>query len=529
MMSNEAKEGARRGNGLWVQAVIFDLDGVITDTAEAHADAWKQMFDEYLADLEQRRGEPMARFDPETDYRQYVDGKPRYDGVRSFLESRGIVLDTGSPDDPPERETVCGLGNRKNDLYREFIDRGGVKVYPEVPGFVRRLKSKNIKVAVISSSKNCERVLAAAGIADLFAVRVDGEASAALGLEGKPAPDIFLKAAEELGVAPERAVVVEDAIAGVRAGRRGGFGCVVGVDRTGSGRLLEEHGADRVVRELTEIDIDAAPHRRWTTELPSATDRIGEILLRPEDRKTALFLDYDGTLTPIVERPEQADLSPEMRAILKELAGRCTVAIVSGRGLKDVQERVALDNLYYAGSHGFEIDGPGQDRIRNERGSEALPALNAAENELRSRLADIHGALVERKKYSLAVHYRRVAPEQAETVANTVDEILEGHDGLRKGHGKKVFELQPDVDWDKGRAVLWLMERLGLHSEAVRPIYIGDDVTDEDAFRVLQEQGVGIVVHGGEERTSYARYGLVDPEEVLTFLENLSVAISGGE
>jgi alpha,alpha-trehalase len=528
-MNDEKADRSRRNIGHWVQAVIFDLDGVVTDTAEAHADAWKQMFDEYLADLEQCRGETLARFDRETDYRQYVDGKPRYDGVRSFLESRGIVLDTGSPDDPPERETVCGLGNRKNDLYREFIDRGGVKVYPEVPGFVRRLKSKNIKVAVISSSKNCERVLAAAGIADLFEVRVDGEASAALGLEGKPAPDIFLKAAEELDVAPERAVVVEDAIAGVQAGRRGGFGCVVGVDRRGSDRLLDEHGADCVVRELTDLDVDTVPQRRRTSKLPSALNRIGGIIRWLEGKKTALFLDYDGTLTPIVERPEQADLSPEMRAILKKLAGRCTVAIVSGRGLKDVQERVALEGLYYAGSHGFEIDGPGQDRIRNEKGSEALPALNAAENELRSRLADIHGALVERKKYSLAVHYRRVAPEQVEMVANTVDEILERHDGLRKGHGKKVFELQPDVEWDKGRAVHWLMERLGLHGEAVRPTYIGDDVTDEDAFRVLQERGVGIVVHGGEERSSYALYGLVDPEEVLTFLQNLSAAISGGE
>jgi alpha,alpha-trehalase len=230
-----------------------------------------------------------------------------------------------------------------------------------------------------------------------------------------------------------------------------------------------------------------------------------------------------------VERPEQAVLSSEMRAILKNLSKRCTVAIVSGRGLKDVQERVALESLYYAGSHGFEIDGPGQERIRNEKGFEALPALNAAENELRSLLTDIHGALVERKKYSVAVHYRRVASGQVEMVENKVDDVLQRHSGLRKGYGKKVFELQPDVEWEKGRAVIWLMERLGLRGEAVRTIYIGDDVTDEDAFRVLQKRGVGIVVHGGEERHSYARYGLVDPGEVLTFLQNLSAAISGGE
>jgi trehalose-phosphatase len=293
--------------------------------------------------------------------------------------------------------------------------------------------------------------------------------------------------------------------------------------------LLDEHGADRVVRELTELDVDTLPHRRMTTELPSAMNRIGEIIRRPEGQQTALFLDYDGTLTPIVERPEQADLSPQMRAILKKLAERCTVAIVSGRGLNDVQGRVALEGLYYAGSHGFEIDGPGQERIRNEKGCEALPALDTAENELRSLLTDIHGVLVERKKYSVAVHYRRVAAGQVEMVASAVNDVLQRHSGLRKGHGKKVFELQPDVEWDKGRAVLWLMERLGLHGETVRPIYIGDDVTDEDAFRVLQERGAGIVVHGGEERSSYACYGLVDPEEVLVFLQNLSAAISGGE
>ena len=258
-------------------------------------------------------------------------------------------------------------------------------------------------------------------------------------------------------------------------------------------------------------------------------NRIGGIIRWLEGKKTALFLDYDGTLTLIAERPEQADLAPEMRAILKILAERCTVEIVSGSGLKDVQERVALEGLYYAGSNGFEIDGPGQERIRNEKGSEALPALNEAENELRKHLTDIKGALVDRKKYSVAVHYRRVAAGQVEVVENKVDHVLQRHSGLRKGRGKKVFELQPDVDWDKGRAVLCLMERLGLNSEAVRPISIGDDVTDEDAFRVLQERGAGIVVHGGEERSSYARYGLVDPEEVLTFLQNLSAAISGGE
>ena len=527
-MRDEKTDRTTRKIGQWMQAVIFDLDGVVTDTAEAHALAWKRMFDDYLEILGQREGKPYRRFDSEEDYLRYVDGKPRYDGVKSFLESRGIEIDTGSPDDPPRHETICGLGNRKNEIYQEFIDKGLVKVFSAAVRLIRQLKSKKIKTAVVSSSKNCQKILAAADIEDLFDARVDGEVSEKVGLAGKPAPDIFLKAAEELSVSPEWAVVVEEAITGVEAGRRGGFGYVIGVGPTGRGRNLEDHGADRVVDDLSEVDFDTILQRRRTSKLPSAINRIGEIISWLEGKKTALFLDYDGTLTPIMERPEQAVLSPQMREILKTMAERCTVAIVSGRGLKDVQERVALEGLFYAGSHGFEIDGPGQERIRNEKGSEALPALNEAENELRRLLTDIQGALVERKKYSVAVHYRRVAAGQVEMVENKVDNVLHRHSGLRKGRGKKVFELQPDVDWDKGRAVLWLMERLSLHSEAVRPIYIGDDVTDEDAFRVLQKQGVGIVVHGGEERHSYARYGLVDPEEVLKFLENLSAVISGG-
>ena len=214
-MSEEKTDRTTRNIGQWVHAVIFDPDGVITNTAEAHARAWKQMFDGYLETLGQRKGKPYRRFDRGKNYLRYVDGKPRYDGVSNFLESRGIEIDTGPPDDPPRRETICGLGNRKNETCQEFIDKSLVKVFPAAVRLIRQLKLKKIKTAVVSSSKNCQKVLAAADIEDLFDVRVDGKVSAELGLAGKPAPDIFLKAAEELSVSPEQAVVVEDAIAGV--------------------------------------------------------------------------------------------------------------------------------------------------------------------------------------------------------------------------------------------------------------------------------------------------------------------------
>lgn len=513
----------------WARAFIFDLDGVVTDTAEAHAAAWKEMFDEYLQTLETRSGESFGRFDRDRDYLTYVDGKPRYEGVKSFLESRGIRLGRGTPDDPPERETVCGLGNRKNQLYQEFLEKGDITVYPEAPSFIRRLRSNGIKTAIVSSSKNCEKVLKTAGLSDLFDTRVDGEVSEARGLKGKPDPDIFLEAAGELNVPPQQAVVLEDAISGVQAGRSGGFGCVVGVDRTKGGRDLAAHGADLVIGDLSEIRLGREPRRRNTAGLRSALDRSAEIGRWLNEGNPAVFLDYDGTLTPIVERPEDAKLDDSMRDTLKALAAKCTVAIVSGRGLADVRERVGLEEIYYAGSHGFEIDGPGRRRIRNEKGTEALPELEAAEEALQNRLKDIRGAQVERKKYSIAVHYRRVAEEQAPEVETIVDEVLADYDGLRKGRGKKVFELQPDIDWDKGRAVAWLQEKLGLGGKDARPVYVGDDVTDEDAFAALQEHGVGIVVHGGEDRRTHAGYGLAGPEEVRRFLRGLTPLIDGGE
>ena len=234
-------------------AVLFDLDGVLTDTAKVHAACWKRMFDDFLRQRAAEYDEPFRPFDIATDYKLHVDGKPRFDGVRSFLESRGIHLPYGDPDSPPNNETICGLGNRKNEMVKEALESEGVEAYEGSVAFIRHLRSQGIKTAVVSSSSNCESVLRSVGIADLLDVRVDGEVAARLGLAGKPAPDSFLKAAEELGVAPERTVVVEDAISGVQAGRNGGFGLVIGVDRKGDAEALWENGADIVVPDLAEM------------------------------------------------------------------------------------------------------------------------------------------------------------------------------------------------------------------------------------------------------------------------------------
>jgi beta-phosphoglucomutase family hydrolase len=236
-----------------VRACLFDLDGVLTETATVHAAAWKRMFDEYLRSRAARTGEQFVSFDPVGDYGEYVDGKPRSDGVRSFLASRGIELPEGEPDDPPDRETVRGLGNRKNELVLRLIREQGVKAYPGSVRYLEAARDAGLRRAVVSSSSNCRDVLVAAGIEDYFEARIDGVVAEREHLNGKPAPDTFLAGARALSVGPDEAAVFEDALAGVAAGRAGRFACVVGVDRVGHAEALREHGASIVVRDLAEL------------------------------------------------------------------------------------------------------------------------------------------------------------------------------------------------------------------------------------------------------------------------------------
>jgi beta-phosphoglucomutase family hydrolase len=236
-----------------ITTCLFDLDGVLTQTAKIHAQAWKEMFDAFLRDWSERNGVPFEEFDRPTDYDEYVDGKPRLEGVRSFLESRGIHLEMGSPADPPEAETVHALGTRKNDLVLELIRQQGVEPYEGSVRFAEAARDQSLRRAVVSSSTNCEEVLVAAGIDHLFEARVDGVVAERERLAGKPAPDTFLAGARLLGAEPAEAAVFEDALAGVEAGRAGAFGWVVGVDRTGQAEALRRRGADIVVQDLSEL------------------------------------------------------------------------------------------------------------------------------------------------------------------------------------------------------------------------------------------------------------------------------------
>jgi beta-phosphoglucomutase family hydrolase len=236
-----------------VTACLFDLDGVLTQTAKVHAAAWKQMFDEYLRRRAEQRGEEFVEFDLHDDYDEYVDGKPRYDGVRSFLASREIELPQGSPSDDPSQETIDGLGNRKNELVLKIIQDQGVEPYEGSVRYANAARDAGLRRAVVSSSTNCRDVLEHAGILDLFEEIVDGVVADREHLKGKPAPDTFLAGALAVGVEPKQAAVFEDALAGVQAGRAGSFGYVVGVDRVGQAEALKSHGADIVVGDLAEL------------------------------------------------------------------------------------------------------------------------------------------------------------------------------------------------------------------------------------------------------------------------------------
>jgi alpha,alpha-trehalase len=250
--------------------------------------------------------------------------------------------------------------------------------------------------------------------------------------------------------------------------------------------------------------------------LPSALDHLSEIVSQARERQLAVFLDYDGTLTPIVSRPEQATLSHSTRETLRELANLAAVAILSGRDLDDIRRLVDIDGIVYAGSHGFDIAGPRG--LRKQVATEFLSIIDLAEKELKETLAGISGALLERKRFSIAAHYRNVAGTDVTKVEQAVNKVAADHSELRKIDNKKVYELQANVNWNKGKAVVWILESLG---DGRFPVYIGDDVTDEDAFHALRQRGAGIVVGENLQRTA-ALYVLKAPLEVERFLRELT-------
>lgn len=514
--------GQRETKIYGLEAAIFDLDGVVTKTARIHMKAWRQMFNDMLSKRDDVTGAKKKM--TTADYRKYLDGKPRYQGAESFLLSRNIKLPFGKPDDDPAKETVCGLGNKKNMIYRSLLKKESIEVFQDTVSQIKLWRSHGLKTAIVSSSKNCELILEKTGLTDLFDVRVDGIVAEEHNLKGKPSPDIFLEAAKELDVSPSKAAVFEDAISGVRAAEKGKFAFVVGISKDDNYSQLLEHGGDMVISDFHELNLYDNPNIEtyFTQEIPNVFSEKSSLTVILEKKTPVIFLDYDGTLTPIVKHPNDALLSHEMRQTIDNLSEYYKIAIISGRDMDEIKGMIQLDNIIYAGSHGYRISGPGGLSMEYKAAVKLLPDLVKIKQYLVKKLEKkIKGIQIEGKRYAVAVHYRNVAEEDVSYISGVVDDVVKKYRKFIRSGGKKIFEIKPGLSWNKGKAVNWILKNLKLSPENdVLPIYLGDDVTDEDAFKALVDKGIGILV-GSHDKLSNARYRLEDVYQVKLFLQFL--------
>jgi len=375
----------------------------------------------------------------------------------------------------------------------------------------RRLHEAGVATAVYSAGRQCEHALRAAGIAELF-----GAIAEAPGPGAKADAAVLMLAASKLGVAPERSAVVEGTGAEVEAACRGGFALVIGVGRGGHADELLRCGADVVVPDLAHVEVRIGDKRR--SQRPNALDSYGELIGVVGGRQLFLCLDYDGTLSEVVADPDAATLVDGAAEALEHLAAQCPVAVLSGRDLADIRDRVGLPGIWYAGSHGFDLIGPDGSHHQYDAAAAAVPVLERAAADLREELSQISGALVEHKRFAVAVHYRNVAAEHVGEVVAAAHRHGQRH-GLRMTSGRKVVELRPNIDWDKGTALAWIRDRVHQMGRVV-PMYIGDDLTDEDAFDAIRFNGIGIVVRHDEDgdRPTAAGFTLRNPTEVRDFV-----------
>lgn len=381
----------------------------------------------------------------------------------------------------------------------------GVTVVDSTVKLVRKLHDAGVASAVYGLRPGGQQLLKAAEIDDLFGACAEG------GL-GSVLADLI----GELGVRAERSIVVDNDGAGVAAAHEGGFAVVIGVDRAGNADKLRSCGADVVVADLEEVSVRRGDRRM--SELPDAVKSYGQLIGVLDARDPVLFLDYDGTLSPIVADPGAATLVEGAAEALQSLASQCPVAILSGRDLADIRSRVPIPGIWFAGSHGFELTGPDGTSHRNEAADAAVGLLERAAAELDEALAAIPGVRVEHKRFAVAVHYREVASEHIGEIVSATHKL--GHrDGFRVTNGRMLVELRPDIDWDKGTTLAWIRDRIDPDGRLL-PIYIGDDLTDEDAFEAVEFDGIGIVVRHDEDgdRKTAARFSLQSPDQVCEFV-----------
>lgn len=452
-------------------AVLFDLDGVITKTADIHIIAWERLFNDFLKIQKEQNQQEVKKdstsddrpalyrpFDVIDDYRKYVDGKPRYDGIQGFLDSRGIKLPLGCDDDLPSMNTIYGLGKIKNRIFKKLIKKG-VDVYHSSVDLIEQLKLRGFKVAVVSSSRNCMAVLRSANISHIFDIKVDGVDRQRLDLKGKPHPDTFLAAADQLEIPAGRCVVIEDAAVGVEAGKRGSFGLVVGVNRGDFKSSLLQAGADFVVDDLSEIRVKAT-----INTLSGMFDFKKSIYEKMKDKDSVLFINYDTTLTRSGAAPhtEGAWIDEHYRDILIKLSSFCSIVIISKEEPETIRKKIAVDGICYAGGRDFRI-------------------------------------------------YCYEVPN------NFID----------KSNLDTVLELHSDPGGDMGKAVEFLIDALAVCRAKGILFYLGAGVSDEDAFAALPGFGLGLVVGEGERETA-AHYRLNNMDEVKGFLNWLAFNFKEG-
>ena len=391
-----------------------------------------------------------------------------------------------------------------------------VPLFGATVDLARKLRGIGVAAGAYSSSPQCQQALKAAGIDDLFGICIDGIAGER-GTAENPDPAVLLEATRRLGMRPQRCVVLETSGAGVAAGRDGGFALVIGIDGAGGADDLARSGADVVIADLADVAVRTGDRR--ISELPNALASYGQLIGITSARESMVFLDYDGTLSPIVSDPDAARLVDGAAEALELVAAACPVAVLSGRDLADIRTRVDTAGIWYAGSHGFELIGPDGTYHENEEASVFVPILERAAAELSQSLAQIPGVRVEHKRFAVAVHYREVAEEHVGAIVSTTHKLGQ-RAGLRVTSGRMLVELRPDLDWDKGTTLAWIRDRID-PSGSLLPIYIGDDLTDEDAFEAIKFDGIGIVVGHDEDgdRKTAAHFTLQSPDHVREFLQ----------
>jgi len=441
------------------EAGIFDMDGVITKTAIVHSDAWKLVFDEYLHIIEKKEDKPFQEFSHQ-DYLNFVDGKPRLKGIASFLSSRGMIIPLGTDQDKLPQETIHAIGNTKNDKFQSVLNEKGVQVYEPTIALIKDLKLNGIKVGVVSSSKNCEFVLRAAGVLELFDTRVDGVIAQELGLEGKPEGDIFIKAAENLLTTPDKSIVFEDAISGVQSGRNGSFGLVVGIARSDNMAELNENGADFVVDSLSRLSLEDMD--KWFIKRPVSllknwdtvdnTNNIG--FLKQANLQLKINSVYLSSFQAIWRKADNnlLFLSEEfagkenLKDKLEILSKENIIIVYGNKDCKEISENIGIKTVHYLGENGFTIFG---------------------ENE-------------------------------------TVVEIKE-KDNIN----------------DKGQLVRWFLRAAEISWLGSDVIYIGSKQIDENAFRVVNTRGIGVLVCE-ESKISSAQFKLNSVEQLEEMLSKLN-------